>query len=255
MCYMVQSSRNSSGQNLATWPNRRLLHVLQELANIRDDGGGTLFLRQFPGFVVVGDTGWLARLIRDRGPSPSERSVKFFEALREIDQNLLPTPESHVRVLSKIIREIWYGTSEGMRALSVLLMVDGVSQALKLIVAMRQMQDQSGDVLPWIFSLFSVRTVIERLKPDWSRQGRFTYEPVTPLQKALYALWAKSSFAKVCKNPECNAPFFIARRLQVFCSDDCAAPFRLEAKMKWWNKVGKKRREESLKKSKKRGKK
>jgi hypothetical protein len=251
---MITSSITSSGQNLAAWPNGRLLNALQELANIRDDGGGVLFLRRFPDFVSIGDTGWLAKLLRNRGQDASATSIKFFETLREVDQSLLPTPESHVRVLSEIIREIWRGTSEGMRALSALLMVDDVSQALKLLVALRQMQNQPGNVLPWIFSLFSVRTVTERLKPDWTRQGRFRYEAVTRLQKALYALWAKSSFAKVCKNPDCNAPFFIARRLQVFCSDDCAAPFRLEAKMRWWNKVGKKRRDESLKKSKKRGK-
>lgn len=40
---------------------------------------------------------------------------------------------------------------------------------------------------------------------------------------------------KFCANPECKRPYFITtRRDQKYCSDECAAPAKREAKRRWW---------------------
>lgn len=44
-----------------------------------------------------------------------------------------------------------------------------------------------------------------------------------------------------CHNSECVAPFFVGKRKdQQFCSDECAAPAKREAKLRWWraNRAG-----------------
>lgn len=41
---------------------------------------------------------------------------------------------------------------------------------------------------------------------------------------------------RYCQNPDCPAPYFIAsRKDQLYCGDDCAAPAKRAAKLKWWN--------------------
>lgn len=252
---MIQSSDKSSEQNLAEWSDTEVLDALRELANIRDDTGASRFLQRFPDFLVIEDTGWLARLMQEKGRAASQRSVEFFEAFRRTEKRLLPTSESHVRYLGAMVQAIWRGTPEGARLLLILMMVNEPTEAIKVAVALRDMRKDDENIVLKIFSMYPVGDLVKHLQPDWTRQGRFWYEAATPLQKALYALWSKSALAKVCKNPDCPAPFFIARRVQQqYCGDECATPFRLEAKMKWWDKVGKRRREEASKSPKKRGK-
>jgi hypothetical protein len=42
--------------------------------------------------------------------------------------------------------------------------------------------------------------------------------------------------AKVCGNPDCPAPYFIAvKRWQKFCSEKCAGPVNREQKRRWWH--------------------
>jgi hypothetical protein len=44
---------------------------------------------------------------------------------------------------------------------------------------------------------------------------------------------------RICGNPECAAPYFIAtRRSQKFCSEDCTKPAQREYKRRWWNEHG-----------------
>lgn len=240
---MSLSSKTSSGQILASWTNAKLLGALTELANIRDDAGATRFLRGFPNFLTF-----------KLGP----------------DWTLS-------KELSGIIREIWHGTADGMRLLFPFLVLEE-HVALQTASALRQMRllpllradeknirltfgeaaEQTRTSLglgdgnpgddPILNSLASVSMddLLRRFQPDWTRLGRFRYDAATPLQKSLYLLWQKSSLAKICRNPDCPAPFFIARKVQQqYCGDECAAPFRLEAKLKWWNSVGKKRREKT----------
>lgn len=48
---------------------------------------------------------------------------------------------------------------------------------------------------------------------------------------------------RICGNPQCPAPYFIAsRRSQKFCCDACALPAQREYKRKWWNEHRAKKR-------------
>jgi len=245
---MVQSSTTTSSSNLASqWPDIKLLEVLKELVNVRDDAGASRFLQLFPNFLNIQDRGWLVALV-ESVPRFTEKQPASGTAARA---NARTYP---VKRLSELVREIWRGLPEGAANLLVFLVIDDVTDALQVAIASRQAplpDDRTKHILEKLEAV-PARLLQTRLRLDWTRQGRFAYQAATPFQKALLLLWSKSSLAKVCKNPDCPAPFFIARRVQQqYCGDECAAPFRLEAKMNWWNKVGKERREKISKRQKK----
>jgi len=59
---------------------------------------------------------------------------------------------------------------------------------------------------------------------------------------------------KLCRNRECQHPFFLAeRRTQKYCTQECARPAKSAAKLRWWNKHGKKERQKQKAKRRKRG--
>ena len=65
------------------------------------------------------------------------------------------------------------------------------------------------------------------------------------LMVLLYAV-KHAHLLRYCANPTCKEPYFVARRgSQIYCSSPCAKPAQKEAKMKWWNEHGVKRREKS----------
>lgn len=272
---MKESSTTYSGQNLAEWSDARLLDALRELVNVRDDPGALRLLRRYPDFLAFSF---------DEGDEMTEEEMD--EKLSEMW--LFDTPESElfkgghrrqVKELSKRVQAIWRGLPEGMEYLFLFLVIDDGADALRvsevslwqhqprivgpphfhdLAPAQRKtaimsaiLQGRKDDVIEQFMESIPARELKKRLQPDWTRLGRFKYVAATPFQKALYLLWARSSLAKVCKNPDCAAPFFIARRIpQQYCGDDCATPFRLEAKLKWWNKAGRERREKKTSKRK-----
>jgi hypothetical protein len=263
---MKQSSKATSGDNLAQWPDAKLLEALLELANVRDDAGAFRFLQRYPNFLSI-HPGWLRELgefapgfsEEKRGPVTPVTESRVYHAtqLSKLVRKMTPAPsaagaEHDVKLLSKCVQEIWRGLPEGAGQLLVFLVIDDLTDALQVAIASRQFQtdDTTARILKTLGTI-SASALQARLRPDWTRQGRFRYEAATPFQKALYLLWAKSSLVKVCKNPDCPAPFFVARRVQQqYCGDECAAPFRLEAKMKWWNSVGRQRREKTSSKTK-----
>jgi len=67
----------------------------------------------------------------------------------------------------------------------------------------------------------------------------------------LLMTFEKWSNLRKCENPECAAPYFIARRKdQMFCGEDCA---HLIAARRWWARSGIKwRRKRRLQKQKRR---
>lgn len=57
-----------------------------------------------------------------------------------------------------------------------------------------------------------------------------------------------------CHNPQCAAPYFLARHLnQNFCSEPCAQWGQRQQALAWWNKHGKEERQKRLKKERARG--
>jgi hypothetical protein len=73
---------------------------------------------------------------------------------------------------------------------------------------------------------------------DWA-QGSVVYVPRTEFQRAVYALLRKSSLAKMCGNPDCPAPYFVAKKVsQRYCCDKCSEVFQKVWKRKWWAEHG-----------------
>lgn len=64
--------------------------------------------------------------------------------------------------------------------------------------------------------------------------------PPTPLEQILLHLLKSADRLRYCKNPECPAPYFFAkRRSQKYCADVCALPAQREFKRLWWAHNGK----------------
>jgi hypothetical protein len=71
--------------------------------------------------------------------------------------------------------------------------------------------------------------------------------PPSHLERILEELTAERShhLAHFCRNRNCPNPYFFAERAdRKYCSEVCALPAQREAKLKWWNATGKRRRSE-----------
>lgn len=67
--------------------------------------------------------------------------------------------------------------------------------------------------------------------------------PPSPFEQSLLYLLKAVDRARYCGNPDCVAPYFLAkRRSQKYCSDACSQPAQKEFKKQWWKEVGKARR-------------
>jgi hypothetical protein len=70
----------------------------------------------------------------------------------------------------------------------------------------------------------------------WTKQKK----AIAPVRQCLPAVLAlgcvqHAGHLKVCSNKHCAVPYFISKRKdQKYCSDDCAAPAKREAKRRWW---------------------
>jgi hypothetical protein len=101
-----------------------------------------------------------------------------------------------------------------------------------------------GIFLIWYWALSPMDIRVSEM-PD-----RLSLPPLSPLEIALDYLLTNSDRARFCLNPECVVPYFFAkRRSQKYCSDECAKPAKREAKLRWWNKEGKKLRADRAKAS------
>jgi hypothetical protein len=93
---------------------------------------------------------------------------------------------------------------------------------------------------------------------DWKRgELRLAFSPGNDFRTAIYGLLKVSRFAKECANPECPAPYFIAKKIiQQYCGDDCKHAARKKLQNAYWARSGSKVRKERMRKSKgrKRGK-
>jgi hypothetical protein len=60
--------------------------------------------------------------------------------------------------------------------------------------------------------------------------------PLTAFEAAIFHCQQIATRAKYCSNPDCPAPYFIAKKpWQKYCSEVCAARGNREAKRKWWH--------------------
>jgi hypothetical protein len=234
-------------QNLASWTPRRLLAALTELANASTEGNAEQFLARWPEFFPL---------------DIEERNVRIFmtpdhvKAMREAAENpppeelREPPPEAKlgempslgqasrtlVVMLADDLQRIWRGSPEGQRLLTMFLLYPNPYDAHLAFIGFSSSRAEP-------------EMVLDSIQADW-RRGGFAYTPRTHLQAALHLLLKRSSLAKICGNPDCPAPYFVAgRSIQRYCSEKCAKPFRLQSQKKWWDRVGKVERQKRAKKA------
>jgi hypothetical protein len=60
--------------------------------------------------------------------------------------------------------------------------------------------------------------------------------PITLIEAVAFYFQRNANRARRCPNPECEFPYFLARKKgQKYCSEKCAKPARRESKRKWWS--------------------
>jgi hypothetical protein len=58
---------------------------------------------------------------------------------------------------------------------------------------------------------------------------------LTPFEQAFYHLHRIAKRMRHCRNSECPAPYFLAKKKgQKYCSSKCSAPMQRQQKLKWW---------------------
>jgi hypothetical protein len=101
-------------------------------------------------------------------------------------------------------------------------------QAQKMGERIRLVRSGSGfSPLPLVIpaTLQEVKWMIEHSDPS----------ELTPLEIVGQYLSNIEKWMRVCSNPECVSPFYIARkRASKYCSADCALPAQRASKLRWW---------------------
>lgn len=64
---------------------------------------------------------------------------------------------------------------------------------------------------------------------------RLSVPALTPFEQAMYHLQRIAKRMRHCQNPECPAPYFLARKKgQKYCCSKCSAPMQRAQKREWW---------------------
>jgi hypothetical protein len=210
---LMNSSTGTAHENLA--PKLRvpkLILGLKDLANTQDNGASfEWFARRWPVFSVLNEDpadafGATAGRINYAGFS-------YGEPWTRMPPNL-PKKFFLMWQMREALREIWQGNSDKLT--EVLL------PSLDEIFAD---PDPEGLWPP-------------QLKVNW-QTGEFVYKPRSEFQGAVHELFRRSPFVKVCANPACPAPYFIAHKTaQRYCEEACAEVFQREWKRRWWKEKG-----------------
>jgi hypothetical protein len=93
-----------------------------------------------------------------------------------------------------------------------------------------------------------LRELGARLRGLWTESGMLVWPPPprSPFEQVMGHFQRRSRCALHCANPSCPAPYCFKEegvRTQLYCGEDCSRVARLESKGRWWNEVGKARRE------------
>jgi hypothetical protein len=63
--------------------------------------------------------------------------------------------------------------------------------------------------------------------------------PPNAFHQAVMYLFKWAAKTRLCRNPNCSSPFFLARRkTEKYCNEDCALPAQRASKRDWWRKHG-----------------
>ena len=218
---LMNSSKNKANNNLASASASELLRALQDLANLRDEPGSfDWFVSRWPRFIFVPDNDLpysIGEQVLTKIPNFPRRFLGVWQRREDL-------------------RQVWRGHSGKLAAILLpSLPPDELSAQERSAYLSKDESDTAGE---WQWP--------PQIKVDWQR-SQFVYEPRTEFQTAVYALFRQSALAKVCANPDCVAPYFIAgRATQRYCSDGCAQVFQREWKRRWWKERGNKWRRKKL---------
>lgn len=81
-------------------------------------------------------------------------------------------------------------------------------------------------------------------RADW-RRSKLVYQPHSQIQHALFFLLEHSTLLRLCGNPDCDRPYFIAEHgNDRYCKKKCFNKARSDAKRAWWGEHGEQWRSE-----------
>ena len=188
-----------------------LLLALRELANLPDDPSSfKWFADRRPGFIHVPETDLPYKLVETGVPNLPNRFIHMWQRRQDL-------------------REVWRGNSGKLKAfLSPGVPPEELPSEELIEYVSKDENDTAGE---WAWP--------PQVEPDWQR-SQFVYFPRTEFQRAVYDLFRQSALAKVCANPDCPAPYFVAHKTaQRYCMTECAQVFQREWKRRWWKERGK----------------
>ncbi len=201
----MNPSTDKARENLAPKDDvSSLIPGLKDLANLHDDAASfERFARRWPVFARVGDD----------NPSDNYGGYEYGEPWIRMPPSI-PKRFFLMWQMREALREIWRGNSDKLTEV-----------LLPSISEIYADPDPEGLWPP-------------QLRVNWQR-GEFVYKPRNEFQGAMHELFRRSLFVKVCANPDCPAPYFIAHKTaQRYCEEACAKVFQREWKRRWWNEKG-----------------
>ncbi len=186
---------------------RRLEHFLKELANTQPHWRATLRLKQqFPDFLPD-------------FPLDTVEGARFDKVeQRLLDELQQRQPDRKFTLESPTGKQTWF----------VFLLAVRVGEAWA---------EPDPRQREWAFFLLRVQ-LAWLMSTGMKRENDIPIKapPLTPLEQAFTHLQHEGRRAKRCGNENCPAPYFFAKRAtQKYCSDECAAPAKREAKLRWWH--------------------
>jgi hypothetical protein len=219
-----------SGKNLAN-QNRKWLSALSEFANMGDSTEcWRAFLKRWPA------------LFPPKLYTESEAALNAEPAASTLGSK------------PWTIVQTWKEESRQYTAVDGKTVYDDVPEILRLRNLLRDAWRGGPTANQSVADLMGLHSEVLSVYSDWQRAS-IVFLPRNEMQAACYALLLHSNRARFCANPDCPAPYFIAKRTtQRYCSPDCLKPFQKQWKLDWWNREGKARRAKASAKSRKGGK-
>jgi hypothetical protein len=202
---------NAKSSSNASLSENLTLALLRDLANLRLDGFGRF----------------------------RRRWSRFYEHLSE---NELLRRRDELRLLwIAPFSKIDFKNSKGSAASVPLEFTDRTEGLMEVVKHSR------GDPLEKIVCDHWLHQAKHPWTVEWGKQKRFLAQPYSlPAVLALACVRHSDRFG-ICRNQKCAAPYFFLRRWdQQFCSQDCALPAQRAAKLRWWNKQGRRKGSKKL---------
>lgn len=249
----------ASAGTATKWTTERLREAIQDLANVNSPDQARVFLSHYPGFFPIdakpretrnplgpviltlgyidalerqlkrselagpGESSWShddeqARrdreilgfgLVKEDGSTISDEEAKALKEARPSWSEML------VLTMADDLRRVWRREPRAAQLFTMLLVYPDPYDAH---LALASVLLGSGVDDMYKFGGSGPEVLLNAIAVDWSR-GQFVVKPQTPFQQALAWLLEFSPRVKICGNPSCPNPFFIAKDAKYqYCS-------------------------------------